>query len=110
MLLRLRRKKNVKFNNLELVCICAYQYNFNDLKILYEYFEKMKMKDEKKVIEKIISKTFMANCLSCLIEYRMNEDFHLLTIKDKHVTEILKQKDFKHIVCIDCYSRYDLKE
>jgi hypothetical protein len=70
----------------------------------------MKMKEEKKIIEKMISNVFMANCLSCLNEYNHNEDFHLLTIRDKNITDILKQKEFKHIICIDCYNRYDLKE
>ena len=92
------------------MCICSHLYNYNDLKIIYELFEKFNLKDEKKTIMKIITNIFLSNCLTCLTEYKSNYIFHLLTLKDKAIVDLFKIKDFKHIICGECSSRLEFKE
>jgi len=107
-----RNKKKQKgiLYNLDVICICSYLFNYNDLKLLYDLFEKYNLKDEKKTIVKIITNIFQSNCLTCLSEYRNNYIFHLLTLKDKGIADLFKIKDFKHIICGECSSRIELKE
>ena len=107
-----RNKKKQKgiLHNIDVICICSYQFNYNDLKLLYDLLDKNNMKDEKKTIVKIITNIFLSNCLTCLTEYKSNYIFHLLTLKDKVINDLFKIKDFKHIICGECSSRVELKE
>lgn len=93
------------------MCICSYPFNNNDLKFFYEYTNINKLKDKKKLIEVLIKQNLVKNCILCLEDINFTEkEFHLLKLKDKKLTEIYKVKEFKHIICAECYMKRKIKE
>jgi hypothetical protein len=87
------------FNFLEIVCLCAYQFNNNDLKQIYEFFDKSNNKDNKKIVEKIITNYFTTVCFLCLNDVSLAGDvFNQISFKNGN-------KEFKHVFCVECNLR-----
>lgn len=96
---------------IEMLCLCSYQFNNNDFKTFYEYSNENKLKDLKKIIELIIKQNLVSTCIFCLEDSSLSDkEFHLLRLKDKKLTDIYKIKEFKHVICLECYSKKKILE
>jgi hypothetical protein len=93
-------------------CICGYQYNSHDYKNLYEYLEVNKFKELQKTVGKFFLVSISRICIGgCMEDYRTgNRDFYTLVVRDDQITKTYKLKEFKHVICVDCFSMRKIKE
>jgi hypothetical protein len=102
MVFKNKKKSRGKLNiTIEIICICGYQFNNNDLKQIHDFFEKSKMKDNKKIIEKIITHNFMTVCFLCLNDVRSAGDTFC---------QVKYGKDYKHVYCESCNESTEIRE
>lgn len=94
------------------LCICGYQFNNQDYKLIYAFIEKNKFKDMKKILECFAVASISRVCVGgCMEDYRYSQkEFHSLRLKDAELTKIYKIKEFKHVICEECYHNRKIKE
>jgi hypothetical protein len=94
------------------LCICGYQYNNQDYKSIYAYLDKNKYKEMKKILESFVVASISRICVGgCMEDYRYSQkEFHALRLRDPELTKIYKIKDFKHVICEECYHNRKIKE
>jgi hypothetical protein len=92
-------------------CICGYQFTFNDYKIIYEFLKNKNYKEEKKMIEFAVTQNFKKMCMECKYDYYNGDlEFYLLTLKDQEITMTYKIKEFKHVLCENCYIKQKISK
>ena len=94
------------------LCICGYQYNNHDYRAIYAYLDKNKYKDMKKVLETFVIASISRVCIGgCMEDFRYSQkEFHALRLRDPELTKIYNIKDFKHVICEECYGARKIKE
>ena len=102
----LKNKKETHFNyQVFAYCLCGYQFSNNDYIALYEDFRARKLNDYKTSLKEIIISSWKEKCMVCLLEFNSEMNFYYVTLKDKRLTEVYKVKEFKHILCQECFDK-----
>ena len=100
-------KENKVRNNIFDCCYCGYQFNMNDYISLYNDFNKLKLKEYQKDLIEAMKNNWYQKCLFCLKKLNNNQKdiFYKLELKDKKINEIFELKNFKHIICSECFNK-----
>jgi hypothetical protein len=93
-------------------CVCGYQYSSHDYKTLYSYLEVNKFKDLQKTVGKFFLVSISRICVGgCMEDYRTgSKDFYTLVIRDEEIAKTYKLKEFRHVICVDCFYVRKIKE
>jgi hypothetical protein len=99
-LIHYRKKDESKFNITKVLnCICTYDYKVKDLKLLYLFTHKNKLKVKEGLLP-IFDYAFNRNCMLCLKSLNKGERL-IADLSDSEVKDHVES--FTHSICLECY-------
>ena len=92
-------------------CYCGFQYNTKNVIFMINEMEKKDMKEQKKIYQEYILNIWNWRCCLCYNAFKITGGFGKIFFKSiDEFKEILNsEKDFKHLLCDECYQKNDIK-
>ena len=94
-----------------LTCFCGFIYNTQDVLFMMDEMEKKNLKEQKLIYQEYILNIWNWKCFLCKSDFKISGKFVKVYFKflDEFKKIINSEKDFKHLLCDDCYQKYDIK-
>ena len=92
-------------------CYCGFQYITKNVIFMINEMEKKDMKEQKKIYQEYILNIWNWRCCLCYNAFKITGGFGKIFFKSiDEFKEILNsEKDFKHLLCDECYQKNDIK-
>ena len=92
-------------------CYCGFQYITKNVIVMINEMEKKDMKEQKKIYQEYILNIWNWRCCLCYNAFKITGGFGKIFFKSiDEFKEILNsEKDFKHLLCDECYQKNDIK-
>ena len=92
-------------------CYCGFQYNTKNVIFMINEMEKKDMKEQKKIYQEYILNIWNWRCCLCYGVFKITGKFGKIFFKciDEFKEILPSEKDFKHLLCDECYQKNDIK-
>ena len=94
-----------------LTCFCGFTYNSQDVLYMINELEKNNMKQQKLIYQKYILNIWNWKCFLCHRNFEITVKFLKVFFKcpDDFKKLLNSEKEFKHLLCEDCFNKNDIK-